>query len=154
MPTRPGPSRGLSLKDVCARLGVRPRQLIDWAEKGVVRPEIADTTGAGRRRLYSEDNLLELLLAREVIEAGFTVRGAARFLRFLRTRPPGFLRTMGAIRLARMQDGRFHVSGVSPHGADHWQRFAGLKRTGLSENHDVLYWVVLDFDAARRRLGM
>jgi len=152
MPTRP-PARGFTLRDVCGRLGLRPRQLIDWAEKGVVRPEVADTLGAGKPRLYSEDNLLELVLARELIETGFTVRGAARFLRFLRTRPSSFFRTIGAVRLARTRDGRFHVAGVSSRGADHWQGFARLKSSGLSENQEVLYWVVLDFDAARRRLG-
>ena len=145
------PARGYSRAAVCAKVGLRPRQVIDWAEKGVVRPEIADTVGAGKPRLYSEDNLVEFVLANELVGLGLTVRGAARFLRFLKTRPPAFLRTMGALRLARTRDGRLHVTGVSPRGARHWENLASARRSPRLPD-DVVLWVVLDLDAARRRL--
>ena len=124
---------------------------MDWAEKGVVRPEIADTVGAGRPRLYSEDNLIEFVLANELVGVGLTVRGAARFLRFLRTRPPAFLRSIGALRLARTRDGRLHVTGLSPRAARHWEVLASARR-GPRPPDDVVLWMVLDLDAARRRL--
>src|SRR2546425_6332591 len=113
------PPRGHSRAAVCATGGLQPRQVIDWAERRVVRPEIADPVGAGTPRLYSDDNLIEFVLANELIGVGLTVRGAARFLRFLRTRPPEFLRTIGGLRLARARDGRLHVAGPSPPGARH-----------------------------------
>jgi hypothetical protein len=144
------PSRGHSRAAVCAKVGLQPRQVVDWAEKGVVRPEIADTVGAGKPRLYSDDNLIEFVLANELLGLGLTVRGAARFLRFLRNRPPAFLRPIGALRLARTRDGRLHVAGLSPCGARHWEVLAGRQRPRSSE--DVVLWVVLDLDAARRRL--
>ena len=147
------PSGSYSLAAVCAKVGLRARQVIDWAEKGVVRPEIADTVGAGRPRVYSDDNLIEFLMAKELIDIGLTVRGVERFLRFLKTRPAGFIRTVGALRLARSRDGRFHVAGLSPRGGNHWQILAGARRTpGLPD--DIVLWVVLDFDAARQRLGL
>src|SRR6266571_2728312 len=111
------PPRGHSRAAVCAKVGLQPRQVIDWAEKGVV----------------------------------LTVRGAARFLRFLRTRPPAFLRTIGALRLARTRDGRLHVVGLSPCGARHWEVLAAPRRSQRPPE-DVVLWVVLDLDAARRRL--
>src|SRR5437762_2340969 len=79
------------------------------------------------------------------------VGGAPRFLRFLRTRPPAFLRTIGALRLARTRDGRLHVAGLSPRGARHWEVLAAPRRSQRPPE-EVVLWVVLDLDAARRRL--
>jgi DNA-binding transcriptional MerR regulator len=143
--------RGYSRAAVCAKVGLHPRQVIDWAEKGVVRPEIEDTVGAGKPRLYSDDNLLEFVLASELVGLGLTVRGAARFLRFLKARPPAFLRTTGALRLARTRDGRLHVTGLSPRGARHWEVLAAARRSQRPTD-DVVLSVVLDLDAVRRRL--
>ena len=145
------PPRGYSRAAVCAKVGLRPRQVIDWAEKRVVRPEIADPVGAGKPRLYSDDNLIEFVLASELVGVGLTVRGAARFLRFLRTRPPAFLRSIGALRLARTRDGRLHVTGLSPRAALHWEVLASARRSPRPPD-DVVLSVVLDLDAARRRL--
>src|SRR2546428_5319734 len=107
------PLRGHSRAAVCAKVGLQPRQVIDWAEKRVVRPEIADPVGAGKPRLYSDDNMIEFVLANELVGVGLTDRGAARFLRFLKTRPPAFLRTIGGLRLARTRDGPLHPVGLS-----------------------------------------
>ena len=145
------PPRGYSRAAVCAKVGLRPRQVIDWAEKRVVRPEIADPVGAGKPCLYSDDNLIEFVLASELVGVGLTVRGAARFLRFLRTRPPAFLRSIGALRLARTRDGRLHVTGLSPRAARHWEVLASARRSPRPPD-DVVLSVVLDLDAARRRL--
>jgi len=145
------PPQGYSRAAVCAKVGLRPRQVIDWAEKRVVRPEIADPVGGGKPRLYSEDNLIEFVLASELVGVGLTVRGAARFLRFLRTRPPAFLRSIGALRLARTRDGRLHVTGLSPRAARHWEVLASARRSPRPPD-DVVLWMVLDLDAARRRL--
>jgi len=145
------PPHGYSRAAVCAKVGLRPRQVIDWAEKRVVRPEIADPVGGGKPRLYSEDNLIEFVLANELVGLGLTVRGAARFLRFLRTRPPAFLRSIGALRLARTRDGRLHVTGLSPRAARHWEVLASARRSPRPPD-DVVLWMVLDLDAARRRL--
>src|SRR2546428_11136448 len=145
------PPRGHSRAAVCAKVGLQPRQVVDWAEKGVVRPEIADTVGAGKPRLYSEDNLIEFVLANELVGLGLTVRGAARFLRFLRTRPPAFLRTIGALRLALTRDGRLHVAGLSPRGARHWEGLASTRRRQRPPDDGVLGGG-LGLDDARRRV--
>ena len=91
------------------------------------------------------------MLASELVGVGLTVRGAARFLRFLRTRPPAFLRSIGALRLARTRDGRLHVTGLSPRAARHWEVLASARRSPRPPD-DVVLWMVLDLDAARRRL--
>lgn len=146
------PAKGHSRAAVCAKVGLQPRQVIDWAEKGVVRPEVADSVGAGKPRLYSDDNLLEFVLANELIGVGLTVRGAARFLRALKARPPGLFRNTGALRLVRTRDGRVHVIGLSPRGARHWEVLATARRLTPRPTDDAVLWVVLDLDAARRRL--
>jgi DNA-binding transcriptional MerR regulator len=139
-----------SHKEVCAKVGLSGRQVIDWAEKGVVRPEVADTVGAGRPRRYSEDNLVEFVLAKELIAAGFTVRRTERFLRFLKNRPTSLLRNLGGLRLAKSATGQFQVSGMTFRGHDPWRAFAA--RSGPRDESVV--WIVLDLDAARRRLGL
>src|SRR3989442_837427 len=128
-----------------------PRKDIEVPDRRVGGEETSDTVGRGRPRLYSEDNLIEFVLASELVGVGLTVRGAARFLRFLRTRPPAFLRSIGALRLARTRDGRLHVTGLSPRAARHWEVPASARWSPRPPD-DVVLSVVLDLDAARRRL--
>src|SRR5438445_9760931 len=81
------PPRGHSRAAVGAKAGLQPRQVIDWAEKRVVRPEIADPVGAGKTRLYSYDNLFEYVLANDLVCVGRTVHCATRFQCILMIRP-------------------------------------------------------------------
>jgi DNA-binding transcriptional MerR regulator len=141
-------SSGYSLKDVCARVGLPARRVIDWAEKQVVRPELADTTGSGNPRQYSVTNLLEFAVANELVQLGITVRRVATYLETMRTTLPGFWKRAGAMRLALGPDGTLTTVGYSDTGMDHWRRFASRRypRVGIS--------VVLDLDALRERLDL
>src|SRR5438046_1332005 len=57
------PPHGHSRAAVCAKVGLQPRQVIDCAEKRVVRPQVADPLGGGETPQYSHDNQPAVLLA-------------------------------------------------------------------------------------------
>jgi DNA-binding transcriptional MerR regulator len=64
--------------EVIACIGITPRQLQWWDEKGVVKAE-----REGHRRLYSVDRLTELAVISELRRKGFSLQGVRKVLRFL-----------------------------------------------------------------------
>ena len=65
-------------------VGITYRQLDYWARTGLVRPSLADAAGSGSRRLYSYQDLVELRMIRNLLEAGIkleNVRSAFDYLR-------------------------------------------------------------------------
>jgi DNA-binding transcriptional MerR regulator len=139
-------AEGDSLKDVCRKIGVPSRQVIHWAETGLIRPDIADTSGTGTARRYSKRNLLEFIIVRELTELGLTVPRVKRFLRLL-NRYPGFLAEAGGIELLRQRNGRLRVVGVRPPGRQRWGRFKS------AHGREGVTWVRLDLDAARKEIA-
>jgi DNA-binding transcriptional MerR regulator len=65
-------------QQVVALIGITPRQLQWWDERGVVRPE-----RQGRRRLYNLDNLMELAVIAQLRHKGFSLQGVRKAIRFL-----------------------------------------------------------------------
>lgn len=53
----------IGIKALQLRLGVPQHVLIHLCEKGVVEPELAQTSGRGKRRAFSERNVLEFAVA-------------------------------------------------------------------------------------------
>ena len=50
-------------KEICDKIpGVKPRMLIDLVEKGIIEPA-KDSGGTGEHRLYSKENILEIMVA-------------------------------------------------------------------------------------------
>jgi DNA-binding transcriptional MerR regulator len=68
----------LTSKEVVALIGITPRQLQWWDERGVVRPE-----RKGHRRLYSTRNVTELAVICELRRKGFSLQGVRKVMRFL-----------------------------------------------------------------------
>jgi DNA-binding transcriptional MerR regulator len=64
--------------EVIGLIGITPRQLQWWDEKGVVRAE-----REGHRRLYSVDGLTELAVISELRRKGFSLQGVRKVMRFL-----------------------------------------------------------------------
>ena len=54
--------------------------MIDWAEKQVVRPDLEDTSGSGTPRRYSDANLLEFAVAKELVAVGLPVSRIKKLL--------------------------------------------------------------------------
>ena len=65
-------------QEVIRLIGITPRQLQWWDEKGVVKAE-----REGHRRLYSADRLTELAVISELRRKGFSLQGVRKVMRFL-----------------------------------------------------------------------
>src|SRR6478735_10847323 len=51
-------------------VGISYRQLDYWARTDLVRPSITDASGSGSRRRYSYQDLLELRMIKNLLDAG------------------------------------------------------------------------------------
>jgi len=65
-------------REVIALMGITPRQLQWWDERGVVKPD-----RDGHRRLYSVNQLTELAVICELRRKGFSLQGVRKVMRFL-----------------------------------------------------------------------
>ncbi len=61
------------------------RQLDYWARTDLVRPSLASAAGSGSRRLYSYQDLLELRIVRNLLEAGIKLEHVRAAFAYLRT---------------------------------------------------------------------
>jgi hypothetical protein len=87
----------VTLKEVQLRLGAPQHVLIHLCEKGVIEPDFAETSGRGKRREFSQLNLLEFGVALglrrfelPVATTGLVVRLLRSFGRTLGKLVPGF----------------------------------------------------------------
>jgi DNA-binding transcriptional MerR regulator len=69
---------GFTSRDVASLTGITARQLQWWDERGVVKPD-----RAGRRRLYSLDQLTEVGVICELRRKGFSLQSVRKVMRFL-----------------------------------------------------------------------
>jgi DNA-binding transcriptional MerR regulator len=65
-------------QEVIALTGITARQLQWWDERGVVKPR-----REGHRRLYSMQNLTEVVVICELRRKGFSLQGVRKVMRFL-----------------------------------------------------------------------
>jgi len=65
-------------QEVIRSIGITPRQLQWWDERGVVKPE-----REGHRRLYSLNQLTEMAVICELRRKGFSLQGVRKVMRFL-----------------------------------------------------------------------
>ena len=70
--------RSFTSNEVVAMTGITPRQLQWWDERGIVVP-----ARAGRRRLYSVDDLAEIAVIVEMRRKGFSLQRMRKIMRFL-----------------------------------------------------------------------
>lgn len=71
---------------VCKIVGISYRQLDYWARTGLATPSVQEAQGSGSQRLYSFEDLVELKLIRNLLDAGVSlqrVRDAITYLRDL-----------------------------------------------------------------------
>jgi len=69
---------------VCSIIGITYRQLDYWARTGLLRPSLADAKGSGSKRLYSYQDLLELKVIKQLLDAGVSLKSARRAVDCLR----------------------------------------------------------------------
>ena len=54
-----------------------------WTEKGLITPEVADTTGTGKRRLYSPMNVIEIGIIRTLSDRRVSFKVIKEVMKFL-----------------------------------------------------------------------
>ncbi len=82
--TPPSATTGFRGPQVCAIVGITYRQLDYWARTDLLRPSLADARGSGTQRLYSYQDLLELKVIKQLLDAGLNLREARRAVECLR----------------------------------------------------------------------
>jgi DNA-binding transcriptional MerR regulator len=61
---------GYSGKRTAEVVGITYRQLDYWARTDLIRPSLTDASGSGSRRLYAYNDLLELRIVKQLLDAG------------------------------------------------------------------------------------
>lgn len=72
-----------SLKEIQVKFGVAQHVLIHLCEKGVINPDIADTSGRGRSREFSLRNIFEFALALEIRKYDIPVAKTGAIIKIL-----------------------------------------------------------------------
>jgi DNA-binding transcriptional MerR regulator len=62
--------QGYSGKRTAEVVGITYRQLDYWARTDLIRPSLTDASGSGSRRLYAYEDLLELRIVKQLLDAG------------------------------------------------------------------------------------
>lgn len=71
-------------QDLCALSGLNARQVTHLAERGIVAPDVAEASGQGTCRRYSQWNLFEVLFFGVVRKVGYSFDRSAASVRALR----------------------------------------------------------------------
>lgn len=74
----------VTLREIQLRLGAPQHILIHLCEKGVIEPDLGDTSGRGKRREFSQRNLFEFGVALALRAFDLPVSTAAVVVRLLR----------------------------------------------------------------------
>ncbi|MDP9341529.1 MAG: MerR family transcriptional regulator [Actinomycetota bacterium] len=76
--------QGYRVPEVCRIAGISYRQLDYWARTGLVRPTIRDAGGSGTQRLYSFQDLLQLKVVKNLLDAGVALQQIRKAIEYLR----------------------------------------------------------------------
>jgi DNA-binding transcriptional MerR regulator len=69
---------------VCKIVGITYRQLDYWARTGLLRPSLADAAGSGSQRRYSYQDIVELKVIKQLLDAGVNLQQARKAIDCLR----------------------------------------------------------------------
>ncbi len=78
-------TEGFSGRQTADVVGISYRQLDYWARTDLIRPSLSDATGSGSRRRYSYQDLLELRVVKNLIDAGIKLESVREVFAYLRT---------------------------------------------------------------------
>lgn len=76
--------RGFRGTQVCKIVGISYRQLDYWARTGLLRPSLEDAKGSGTQRRYSYEDVLELKVIKQLLDAGVNLQQSRRAIACLR----------------------------------------------------------------------
>ena len=95
--------RTFSTEQACRLTGLTPRQLGHWEKLGLVVPSARPARGRGSRRAYAFQDVVELRVAKRLLDAGLSLPAVRRAVRELQ-RVRGSARPLAE--LALVSDGR------------------------------------------------
>jgi DNA-binding transcriptional MerR regulator len=72
-------------KDICSILDIPARQLLLWAERGLIVPEHRDAKGRSSSRVYSLKNVVEAGVIKELVSWGMDLSSIKCFLERMKT---------------------------------------------------------------------
>ena len=75
---------GYRVPEVCRVIGISYRQLDYWARTGLVTPSVRDAGGSGTQRLYSFQDLVQLKVIKNLLDAGVSLQRIRKAIVFLR----------------------------------------------------------------------
>src|ERR1700722_9199849 len=76
--------KGYRGPQVCKIVGITYRQLDYWARTGLLRPSVVDANGSGTQRRYSYQDVVELKVIKQLLDAGVNLQKARRAIACLR----------------------------------------------------------------------
>ena len=83
-PSGPLGSAGFRGPQVCKIVGISYRQLDYWARTELATPSIQPAQGSGTQRLYSFEDLVELKLIKNLLDAGVSLQRVREAITYLR----------------------------------------------------------------------
>ncbi len=79
-----GHDEGFSGRRTAEIVGITYRQLDYWARTDLIRPSLVDAAGSGSRRRYSYQDLLELKVVKNLLDAGIRLEQVRQVFTYLR----------------------------------------------------------------------
>jgi DNA-binding transcriptional MerR regulator len=78
---------GYNQKKITEKTGLTPRQIQFYSEQGVVTPEVDLGEGRGKARVYSEHNMIQFLIIKNLADLGMPISKIKPFLRYIEQHP-------------------------------------------------------------------
>jgi DNA-binding transcriptional MerR regulator len=69
----------------CKIVGITYRQLDYWTRTGLVTPSVNPASGSGTQRLYSFNDLLQLKVIKQLVDAGASLQKVRQAIDYVRT---------------------------------------------------------------------
>jgi hypothetical protein len=82
--SKPGEGLGFLSKKAGSFSGVEQRTVQLWTERGLISPDIADTSGTGQRRLYGVLNCIEIGIIRSLAQERLSFKLIREIMAYLR----------------------------------------------------------------------
>lgn len=92
---------------VCEVIGITRRQVQYWDETDFIKPSVRQASGHGSTRLYSFFDLVQMRVAKTLIEGGVSLQKIRKSLKYLRIHAPKVKNPMGGLKFLTDGDGIF-----------------------------------------------
>ena len=74
---------GFTKKQAVMLSGLTDRQVQFYTDRRIIIPEVADSTGTGKKRLYSKHNILQMHIVKTLADQGVTIDRVRVILKYI-----------------------------------------------------------------------